>query len=295
MEDMSAFKDWTEEDWANLDKEGPEPTNSTSDPFDINQLDSNDIQGLVRHTARWCSYLLFNLGIARGMATTGESYPARHFQPKLSECYFHWFYYYGGLHVGFSAADQWHNFRGDERNIQIFPNNTYSRHDNGEALILNCVAVEQTIGLLFESVPFTNRMTFCETGHYEESHGKEQRIADICTSTGGHWVCNNCVDRFALAESIPVLAPDEHDPRKIERAKMIPSLRYAILLRDRFTCKGCGRSPNKGDEIKLHVDHVVAIALGGKTIPENLQALCDECNLGKGISPWLDDPQTSMF
>ncbi|MGB8647287.1 MAG: HNH endonuclease signature motif containing protein [Anaerolineae bacterium] len=98
-----------------------------------------------------------------------------------------------------------------------------------------------------------------------------------------------------LSASNPHPVVDERDPRAIERAKMTPGLRYDILLRDKFTCKGCGRSPSRGDPVTLHVDHIVAIALGGKTVPENLQTLCQDCNLGKGTKPWMDDPQLSMF
>lgn len=32
---------------------------------------------------------------------------------------------------------------------------------------------------------------------------------------------------------------------------------------------------------KLHVDHIIPIAKGGKTVKENLRTLCEECNWGK--------------
>lgn len=67
---------------------------------------------------------------------------------------------------------------------------------------------------------------------------------------------------------------------KTEREKMTAGLRYDILKRDGYKCKICGRSAEDG--VKLHVDHIVPIAKGGKTIEENLQTLCQDCNLGKG-------------
>ena len=67
---------------------------------------------------------------------------------------------------------------------------------------------------------------------------------------------------------------------KIERNKMTAGLRFDIFKRDGYKCKICGRSAKDG--VKLHVDHIVPIAKGGKTIPENLQTLCQDCNLGKG-------------
>lgn len=66
---------------------------------------------------------------------------------------------------------------------------------------------------------------------------------------------------------------------KMERAKMTDSLRYDIMRRDKFRCQLCGSTA--ADGVKLHVDHILPVAKGGKTTPENLRTLCDRCNLGK--------------
>jgi len=58
-----------------------------------------------------------------------------------------------------------------------------------------------------------------------------------------------------------------------------PSLRFAVLERDRFTCRYCGRS---APFVKLQVDHTKAWSVGGKTVIENLVTSCWECNIGKG-------------
>ena len=70
------------------------------------------------------------------------------------------------------------------------------------------------------------------------------------------------------------------DPRDAVR-KIPLRLRFRVLERDCFSCRICGRSRAKGDEIKLQVDHVIPWSRGGRTDMENLQALCEECNLGK--------------
>lgn len=59
-------------------------------------------------------------------------------------------------------------------------------------------------------------------------------------------------------------------------------LRYRVLVRDRFRCVLCGRSPATELECVLHVDHILAVARGGLGVPENLRTLCQDCNLGKG-------------
>lgn len=64
-----------------------------------------------------------------------------------------------------------------------------------------------------------------------------------------------------------------------ERAKMSDSLRYDILKRDGFRCVICGASAQDG--VKLHVDHIIPVAKGGKTTRSNLRTLCSSCNLGK--------------
>lgn len=64
-----------------------------------------------------------------------------------------------------------------------------------------------------------------------------------------------------------------------QRKLMTPSLRYDILKRDGFKCQICGYSQEDG--IKLHVDHILPVAKGGKTIKRNLRTLCENCNLGK--------------
>lgn len=66
---------------------------------------------------------------------------------------------------------------------------------------------------------------------------------------------------------------------RTERAKMSDSLRYNILKRDGFKCQICGATAKDG--AKLHVDHIVPVSKGGKTVDSNLRTLCDRCNMGK--------------
>ena len=66
---------------------------------------------------------------------------------------------------------------------------------------------------------------------------------------------------------------------RIERLKMTDSLRYDILKRDNFKCQICGSAAIDG--VKLHVDHIIPVSKGGKTVHHNLKTLCDRCNMGK--------------
>ena len=67
--------------------------------------------------------------------------------------------------------------------------------------------------------------------------------------------------------------------RNDERSKMTNSLRYDIMKRDGFRCVLCGASAASG--ATLHVDHIIPVSKGGKTVKSNLRTLCDRCNTGK--------------
>lgn len=49
-----------------------------------------------------------------------------------------------------------------------------------------------------------------------------------------------------------------------------------------YTCLRCGR---RSPEIKLTLDHVIPLALGGENSIENAQPLCSSCNSSKGAKP----------
>lgn len=66
---------------------------------------------------------------------------------------------------------------------------------------------------------------------------------------------------------------------KNQRKLMTKELRQQIIIRDNYTCQLCGKY--MPDEVGLHVDHIVPISKGGKTVPSNLQVLCSKCNGSK--------------
>jgi 5-methylcytosine-specific restriction endonuclease McrA len=58
-------------------------------------------------------------------------------------------------------------------------------------------------------------------------------------------------------------------------------VRVKALNRDNFRCAFCGKSPATNVGTKLHIDHIVPFSKGGTNAIDNLQTLCEECNLGK--------------
>ena len=67
--------------------------------------------------------------------------------------------------------------------------------------------------------------------------------------------------------------------KKNQRKLMTRELREKIMKRDNYTCQFCGKY--MPDEVGLHIDHIVPIAKGGKSVESNLQVLCSKCNASK--------------
>ena len=60
------------------------------------------------------------------------------------------------------------------------------------------------------------------------------------------------------------------------RGTITKSMRAQVYRRDGGKCVECGSKQN------LHYDHILPVARGGATVVENLQLLCQTCNLSKG-------------
>lgn len=58
--------------------------------------------------------------------------------------------------------------------------------------------------------------------------------------------------------------------------------RFLVMLRDKFKCRYCGRSPATHPDVVLHLDHRKPFSQGGTSDLENLVTSCSKCNLGKG-------------
>lgn len=85
--------------------------------------------------------------------------------------------------------------------------------------------------------------------------------------------------RNELLESINYECTLKEYNTKNQRKLMTKALRKQIITRDNYTCQNCGKY--MPDEVGLHIDHIVSISKGGKTIPSNLQVLCSKCNGSK--------------
>lgn len=70
--------------------------------------------------------------------------------------------------------------------------------------------------------------------------------------------------------------PEERNQAGTQRKAISPHLRKRIFERDAYRCRNCE------SYIDLHLDHILPVAMGGTDDYENLQTLCQKCNLSKG-------------
>lgn len=56
-----------------------------------------------------------------------------------------------------------------------------------------------------------------------------------------------------------------------------------MFKRDNHRCKECGAT-NK--ETTPHIDHIIPVSNGGTDKIDNLQTLCESCNLAKSNRNW---------
>jgi hypothetical protein len=181
----------------------------------------------------------------------------------------HWTWWYRGLVIFASPNHREHDvlnhFLGNSAAHIVMGFNMTD--EERFSIITNADAIEYLIKRLLPGSLFDNTYCLCVCGRPR-----------ICTLMDGMWWCDECKEKHITALAQKKVIP----PQKAERLKLTPKLRFTILKRDGFSCRICGRSPLKGHDITLHVDHIQPIVDTGKTNPDNLQTLCNECNLGKG-------------
>lgn len=126
-----------------------------------------------------------------------------------------------------------------------------------------------------------------------ENYGRQPRRSELARPPSlisqspynrrfGGWYA--ALEAFVLYANVSDLPPNEDRVDVIQqRGGRDPNLRqrFRVLKRDGFKCQSCGRSPATTAGVHLHVDHIVPWSNGGATIDDNLQTLCEHCNIGK--------------
>lgn len=76
-----------------------------------------------------------------------------------------------------------------------------------------------------------------------------------------------------------------NDLRKINKARtpFTKSIRHEVFKRDNYKCVECGATK---ENTVLHIDHIIPVSQGGTDELDNLQTLCETCNLAKSNRKW---------
>ena len=122
---------------------------------------------------------------------------------------------------------------------------------------------------------FIRMQTRYQQVNYVKTAYKVPAVYKEC-SIGWKWLS----DRYSQLEKIGFEATLRDYNSNNQRRLMTSSLRKQIMERDNYTCQICGKY--MPDEVGLHIDHIVPIAKGGRSIHSNLQVLCSKCNGRKG-------------
>ena len=101
----------------------------------------------------------------------------------------------------------------------------------------------------------------------------------IVKDVDADYICPEC--REWEKKHLEEINSDEYilhtSPTYKSKKKSIPNhIRWAVWLRDNFTCKHCGKRTN------LSVDHIFPESKGGEATLDNCQTLCMSCNSRKG-------------
>jgi len=118
---------------------------------------------------------------------------------------------------------------------------------------------------------------------YRSRFGSWRKALEAFASRMNQDEPNNVEQILKKEEQKQVRTEIERHSVAVEDRRTIPlGLRYKVLSRDKFKCVRCGASPATDPTCRLHMDHILPFSKGGKTTLENLQTLCENCNLGKG-------------
>lgn len=156
---------------------------------------------------------------------------------------------------------------------------TNCRNDIQNTKIFSKHRMEQFESIIDDQRMFTFMFIKSKTKYTQRNYIRTSYKDDICVGKMRYSYegLKNLIDQL---EEIDFCMPLDDYYAKNQRSLMTKELKQQIKIRDKYTCQCCGKY--MPDEVGLHIDHIIPVSKGGKSIPSNLQVLCDKCNLKKG-------------
>ena len=131
----------------------------------------------------------------------------------------------------------------------------------------------------FEIIDDENMFIFLlirsQTRYRQRNYVKMPYRVDVEISRVGYNF-RQVAERYELLSEIDFQCTLNEYYAKEQRKLMTKELKDQIKKRDDYTCQLCGKY--MPDEVGLHIDHIIPVSKGGKSIPSNLQVLCSKCN-----------------
>lgn len=130
-----------------------------------------------------------------------------------------------------------------------------------------------------DSHMFTINLTRDQTRYRQYNYVREPYIVTVIDSSRT-FTYEQLKKRYEQLAEINFACSLAEYHSKNQRKLMTAELKEQIAMRDNFTCQKCGKY--MPDYVGLHIDHIIPVSKGGKSIPSNLQVLCSVCNGSKG-------------
>ena len=179
-------------------------------------------------------------------------------------------------------------------------NPSYSKYDSDDREAFRYIqrkkgakVWELECGHFVDSIILFGNEKKCYCPLCNEKNPEPTEIKEIPTTNS--YLCWNCKYHF-IADILSNRHHSEKNNLKcsncgainiIRKKRIFPnnwnSLRHECFKRDNYTCVECGRKP---PQVVLHCDHIISKDDGGTDELDNLQTLCEGCNISKSNSSW---------
>lgn len=137
---------------------------------------------------------------------------------------------------------------------------------------------KQYLNIIDDEHMFIFKLTREQTRYRQENYVKTPYKVEIVVNRVGYNLIQ-VVERYKLLSEIDFECTLNEYHSKNQRKLMTKELKERIKKRDNYTCQVCGKY--MPDEVGLHIDHIIPVSKGGKSIASNLQVLCSKCNGSK--------------
>lgn len=137
---------------------------------------------------------------------------------------------------------------------------------------------KQYLNIIDDEHMFIFSLTREQTRYRQENYVKTPYKVEVVVNRVGYNLIQ-VVERYKLLSEIDFECTLNEYHSKNQRKLMTKELKERIKKRDNYTCQVCGKY--MPDEVGLHIDHIIPVSKGGKSIASNLQVLCSKCNGSK--------------